>query len=863
MEMARDEPEEEEQAGEKSGEDDKLQERAAGDELKQKVEGDKIEEGKSDRKISTPSVFSERSSVFSIDEYEDPKKGEHHRRKKHHLHLFRLGHHRLGQDHRHRRHSHAAVEVDLKSSNSHDGCEGLPSGGSYADWSIASDKGSITMTQSEDCLDSAPSPTSAGDRGGVPMGRSVDCLDAVLSPAAIAPAAAKHSEERAPRTAPTEGKQHKRTRSRTLSWSHAKAAAHHVTHDVSHFFHRSPKHHHEHHFFDRAGGRGAAHHREIEVALGEEKKDSDHVEKKPAQREWDLEKGAGGFVKTAPQNKAKKIPDDAIEKVMEDVLDKDRTPNKLPEKTRAHQKQSKRVSYDETVISESISENSEHLPRKPARRPISRNFSFVAWRDSEAGEEGNDAISMEELERYNIDTYLSQTLSLSRTLSLDAIDDEKAESEKDEKKEDEQSKENAAPGNDDASDPSTEASKEAKKKSTVNTKAAGREGRRVVLKSTPKEGLPSEPNKETVGSDRNHAAEALKDPVGTVTNAAYYGGYKAKEHATEAVKDPVGTVTNAAYYGGYKAKELVDYYGGFHQDKPHQDKTHQDKTFIAEHATAPDGHARYAIKIISPEIVENDFKKFLQAAMDMATETYFLSVLNHPNILQLRAVGQGDMFSPDYFLVLDRLSGTLGDRIEGPWAHRYDHLENGILVWHRAKKQRALWEERMAAMRDLAGALRHLHDLKIIYRDIKPENVGFDSHGNVKLFDFGLAKELRVEDECANGTYKLTPSTGSVRYMAPENGNRWPYSFSADSYSIGILLWEVASLERPFANYAPREMRDLVMRWGERPKVPTGSGWGERVEDLMKRAWDANFRKRPSMKEIEETLEKELEDSTV
>lgn len=51
--------------------------------------------------------------------------------------------------------------------------------------------------------------------------------------------------------------------------------------------------------------------------------------------------------------------------------------------------------------------------------------------------------------------------------------------------------------------------------------------------------------------------------------------------------------------------------------------------------------ACYAIKLISQSIIENDFQKFLQAAKDLATETYFLSVLDHPHILKLRAVGQG------------------------------------------------------------------------------------------------------------------------------------------------------------------------------------------------------------------------------
>ncbi|KAL7535586.1 hypothetical protein ACHAXR_008079 [Thalassiosira sp. AJA248-18] len=248
--------------------------------------------------------------------------------------------------------------------------------------------------------------------------------------------------------------------------------------------------------------------------------------------------------------------------------------------------------------------------------------------------------------------------------------------------------------------------------------------------------------------------------------------------------------------------------------------------------------------------------------MDMATETYFLSMLNHPHILKMRAVGQGDMFSPSYFLVLDRLYDTLSDKIDGTWKHQLDHLENSIFVWNRARKLRILWEERMGVMKDLASALAHLHELKIIYRDIKPENVGFDNQGTVKLFDFGLSKEVHEDDECANGTYKLTPNTGSVRYMAPENGNKWPYNFLVDSYSFGIMLWEIMALERPFANYTPREIRDMVMKWGERPKI-VKVDWSERVVALTKSAWDSNFRKRPSMKVIEETLEKEIEDSLV
>ena len=56
----------------------------------------------------------------------------------------------------------------------------------------------------------------------------------------------------------------------------------------------------------------------------------------------------------------------------------------------------------------------------------------------------------------------------------------------------------------------------------------------------------------------------------------------------------------------------------------------------------------------------------------------------------------------------------------------------------------------------------------VIYRDLKPDNVGFDVRGDVKIFDLGLAKEIDPQHKLADGTYKLTGDTGSLRYMAPE-----------------------------------------------------------------------------------------------
>ena len=92
--------------------------------------------------------------------------------------------------------------------------------------------------------------------------------------------------------------------------------------------------------------------------------------------------------------------------------------------------------------------------------------------------------------------------------------------------------------------------------------------------------------------------------------------------------------------------------------------------------------------------------------------------------------------------------------------------------------------------------------------------------------------------------------------MAPEVGNKWPYNCLADSYSFGIMLWEVTSLNRPFATYTPTEIRDMVMKWGERPKVK--DVWPDRVKELMTTAWDSSFRKRPTMEDFRVVLEIEV-----
>ena len=95
----------------------------------------------------------------------------------------------------------------------------------------------------------------------------------------------------------------------------------------------------------------------------------------------------------------------------------------------------------------------------------------------------------------------------------------------------------------------------------------------------------------------------------------------------------------------------------------------QSRKFIAKHCIHNDGDARYAVKRLSPEIVDDHMRLF-QGIADLATETRFLSSLEHPNIMKLRAIAEGPWFHYDYFIVMDRLYDTLQRRSLVVWKRR-------------------------------------------------------------------------------------------------------------------------------------------------------------------------------------------------
>lgn len=131
-----------------------------------------------------------------------------------------------------------------------------------------------------------------------------------------------------------------------------------------------------------------------------------------------------------------------------------------------------------------------------------------------------------------------------------------------------------------------------------------------------------------------------------------------------------------------------------------------------------------------------------------------------------------------------------------------------------------------------------------------------DKDGVLKIFDFGLAKELKPGQEKDDGRYELTGNTGSRRYMANEVAKGLPYNLSVDSYSFGILLWELCSAEKPFYGYSSGKHMQQVVVGGERPNMDAQhtAHWPMNLQWLMRRCWSPFPNVRPSFTVIKQVL---------
>ena len=182
---------------------------------------------------------------------------------------------------------------------------------------------------------------------------------------------------------------------------------------------------------------------------------------------------------------------------------------------------------------------------------------------------------------------------------------------------------------------------------------------------------------------------------------------------------------------------------------------------------------RVALKFLPDDLVDHPDRR-----RRFLTEARAASSLSHPHVCVVYEVGETDDGRP--FLAMEYLEGQSLDQMIGD-----SPLQNDQVV---------------AIGTQIADALDAAHGKGIIHRDIKPANVSINERGQVKVLDFGLAKLVPVDCDLDEQSTQTMDGQilGTPNYMSPEQALGRSVDHRSDLFSLGVVLYELATSRRPF-----------------------------------------------------------------
>jgi serine/threonine protein kinase len=190
-------------------------------------------------------------------------------------------------------------------------------------------------------------------------------------------------------------------------------------------------------------------------------------------------------------------------------------------------------------------------------------------------------------------------------------------------------------------------------------------------------------------------------------------------------------------------------------------------------------------RLVALKLLPTDLAGDSDAALRLLREAEIIAQLNHPNICTVYGIEHDAHLT---FIVMERLEGV-----------------NLKLRMARA----ALTTKEIADVAlQVTSALEAAHARGIVHRDIKPGNIFVCSDGRVKVLDFGLARRFMLPETgepVLDGSTILGRPLGTANYMAPERILQMPLDPRCDLFSLGVVIYEMATGRLPFAAASPAD----------------------------------------------------------
>uniref|UniRef100_A0A669B3R2 non-specific serine/threonine protein kinase n=1 Tax=Oreochromis niloticus TaxID=8128 RepID=A0A669B3R2_ORENI len=227
-----------------------------------------------------------------------------------------------------------------------------------------------------------------------------------------------------------------------------------------------------------------------------------------------------------------------------------------------------------------------------------------------------------------------------------------------------------------------------------------------------------------------------------------------------------------------------------------------------------DGH-QYVIKEIGISGMSSKERQ------ESRKEVAVLANMSHPNIVQYKeSFEEGGCL----YIVMDYCEG--GDLF------KKINSQKGVLF---SEEQILDW------LVQICLALKHVHDRKILHRDIKSQNIFLTKDGTVQLGDFGIARVL-------NSTVELARTCiGTPYYLSPEICENKPYNNKSDIWALGCVLYEMCTLKHAFE---AGNMKNLVLKIIRGSYPPVSCHYSQELRSLLAQLFKRNPRERPSVNSI-------------